>query len=216
MSIAHSRQRYIPAAGYHWLLPGYDALAKLMGVERTRSALLEDAELQPSQRVLDVGCGTGTLAVLIKRAHPDVEVVGIDPDPGALTRAGRKASRAAASIRLDQGTAGALPYEDGAFDRVVSSFLFHHLPADEKARMLREVRRVLAPGGRFAMVDFAGPGAPGGLLARALQSHPLLRDNRERRILALMSEAGLRDARLTRRRPLRVGAAAFYGARRDD
>jgi len=157
----------------------YDPLTKVLGVDRARKALLEQARLQPPQRVLDIGCGTGTLAVVIKRAHPEVEVVGLDPDPNALARARRKASLAGASIQLDEGMAGALPYPDAAFDRVFSSFMFHHLQGDKKSHMLREVRRVLAPRGRFEMVDFAGPDVPGGFMTRALHSHQLLRDNAE-------------------------------------
>jgi ubiquinone/menaquinone biosynthesis C-methylase UbiE len=216
MTIAQSNQDYIPAAGHHWSLPLYDPLTKVMGVDQVRKVLLEQARLQPSHRVLDLGCGTGTFAVLIKRSHPQVDVTGLDPDPDALGRARRKASRAGTSVQFDQGMAGALPYPADAFDYVFSSFTFHHLQGDEKPKMLREVRRVLAPGGRLEMVDFAGPDAPGGFVARLLQSHHLLRDNSEQRIVELMSQAGLRHARCTGRRGLLIGAAAYYEASRGD
>lgn len=216
MTITHTHRHYIPAAGHHWTLPLYDPMTKLMGVDRVRKVLLARAGLQPAERVLDLGCGTGTLAVLIKRAHPQVEVVGLDPDPGALARARRKASGARTSIQFDVGMAGALPYRDGAFDVVFSSFMFHHLPGDEKPKMLREVCRVLAPGGRFEMVDFSGPDRSGGLVARLLQSHRLLRDNSEQRILELMTEAGLDQARCTGRRALLIGTAAYYEASRHE
>jgi ubiquinone/menaquinone biosynthesis C-methylase UbiE len=208
---------YIPAAGQHWALPIYDLLTKLMGVDRVRDVLLEQAGLRPSQRVLDIGCGTGTFAVLVKRVHPDVEVVAIDPDPGALARARRKASRARTSIQFDEGVAGALPYDDGVFDFVFSSFMFHHLQGDQKLHMFREARRVLARGGRFEMVDFAGPDAPGGFVTRRLlQSHQLLSDNAEQRVLALMNDAGLLQPRCTERRRLLIGTAAFYQAFRHE
>lgn len=216
MSVAQTQHDYIPAAGHHWSLPLYDPLTKVMGVDRVRKALLEQAQLQPSHRVLDIGCGTGTFAVLLKRSNPQVDVIALDPDPDALDRARGKASRAGCSIRFDQGMAGALPYPDGAFDRVFSSFVFHHLLGDEKAKLLREVHRVLAPAGRFQMVDFAGPDAPGGFVGRFLHSHRLLRDNTEQRIVTLMSEAGLRDVRSTGRRRLLVGTAVYYQALRED
>jgi SAM-dependent methyltransferase len=77
-------RRSLPAAaGHDALLPFYDPFAKFIGIDRTRRALLEQAELRPGHRVLDVGCGTGSLVVLIKRRHPEVEVVGLDPDPQA-------------------------------------------------------------------------------------------------------------------------------------
>ena len=214
MSIAQSHEGYIPAAGHHWSLPLYDPLTALIGVDRVRRALLEHAGLSVPQRVLDIGCGTGTLAVLIKRTHPRVEVTGIDPDPKALARARRKAERAGASIRLDTGMADALPYPDAAFDRVCSSFMFHHLRGDEKSDMLREVRRVLAPGGRLELVDFAGPEAQGGFLKRLLHAHELLKDNAENRVLTRMRDAGLLEPRCIGRRSLVVGEVNYYQASR--
>ena len=89
-----SSRTYLPAAGHDWSLPLYDPIVKLLGGDAARKALLEQAALRPGQRVLDVGCGTGTLATLIKQLYPDVEVVGLDPDPKALARARRKAARA--------------------------------------------------------------------------------------------------------------------------
>ena len=88
-----SSRTYLPAAGHDWSLPLYDPIVKLLGGDASRRALLYQAALRPGQRVLDVGCGTGTLATLVKRLHPDVEVVGLDPDPKALARARRKAAR---------------------------------------------------------------------------------------------------------------------------
>src|SRR6266849_8894036 len=97
-----STRTYLPAAGHDWSLPLYDPIVKLLGGDKIRRVLLDQASLQPGQRVLDIGCGTGTLAILSKRLHPDVEVVGIDPDPKALARARRKAAKAAVSIQFDQ------------------------------------------------------------------------------------------------------------------
>jgi 16S rRNA A1518/A1519 N6-dimethyltransferase RsmA/KsgA/DIM1 with predicted DNA glycosylase/AP lyase activity len=67
-----SRRDFLPAAGRDWLLPFYDPFVWLVGGERARRALLDQAAIGPTHRVLDIGCGTGTLAVLIKRLHPDV------------------------------------------------------------------------------------------------------------------------------------------------
>jgi len=141
------RRPYIPAAGLDWALPLYDPMVKLFGGDRARKALLDQAAIQTGHRVLDIGCGTGVLVTLIKRLHSDVDVVGLDPDPKALIRARRKAERAAVQIQLDQGYSDELPYPDASFDRVLSSFMLHHLQADEKESTLREVRRVLKPGG---------------------------------------------------------------------
>src|SRR5262245_9287922 len=161
------RRTYLPAAGHDWFLPLYDPVVKLLGADRARRALLDHAALRPSHRVLDIGCGTGSLLILLKHLHPDVDVVGLDPDPKALARARRKAQRAAVAIQFDQGFADALAYPEGSFDRVFSSFMFHHLQPDEKVQTLREVRRVLRPGGSLHLLDFGGPDASsGGFVAR--------------------------------------------------
>src|SRR5258705_9825049 len=100
VEMAESARNYLPAAGKDLFLPFYDPLVKLLGGDKARRALLDQAALRPGQRVLDVGCGTGTLAILVKRLHPDVEVVGVDPDPKALVRAKRKAAREGVAIKF--------------------------------------------------------------------------------------------------------------------
>src|SRR5918994_1732899 len=81
------QKTYLPAAGHDWMLPLYDPLVKLLGGDRARRALLDQALIRPGHRILDIGCGTGTLVVLLKCLHPGVEGIGLDPDPKALARA---------------------------------------------------------------------------------------------------------------------------------
>ena len=187
-----THRTFLPAASYDWLLPLYDPFSKLLGSDRARQKLVDGAALAPGQRILDVGCGTGTLLVFIKETHPAVAVAGADPDPKALARARHKAERARLDVQLDQAFGDALPYADASFDRVLSSLMFHHLEVNEKAKTLREVRRVLRPGGSFHLLDFGGAeSAHGGWLTRFFHSSHQLRDNSEERIIALMREAGL-------------------------
>jgi len=108
-----------------------------------RDRLLDQAHIRSGHRVLDVGCGTGSLTIQLKRLNPETDIVGLDPDPKALALARRKAARAAVSIQLDQGFGDELPYPDGSFDRVLSSLMFHHVPTDEKGKTLRAVRASL-------------------------------------------------------------------------
>ena len=190
--MSHAHQVYLPAAGRDFLLPLYDPLVKLLGADRARKKLFDQAGVQPQHRVLDIGCGTGTFAVAIKGWLPNADVVGLDPDPKALARGRRKADRAGVSIRFDEGFANALPYPDASFDRVFSSLMFHHLPPDAKLPTLREVRRVLKPGGSLHLLDFEQEGAHShNPLARWLHSSKRLQDNSGERILNWMGEAGL-------------------------
>ena len=207
-------RHFLPAAGSDLFLPLYDPINRLVGTDRARRALIDQARLAPGQRVLDVGCGTGTLAVQMVRAFPGIALTGLDPDPKALARARRKAEGAGVTIRWDQGFADGLPYPDASFDRVFSSMMFHHLQTGDKEKMLREVHRVLSPQGTFHLMDAAGREGSPGLLERLLHAHARLKDNSEGRILEWMRRAGLREpAKVAGGRILFVRVAYFAAGR---
>jgi ubiquinone/menaquinone biosynthesis C-methylase UbiE len=213
--MSHVSRAFLPAAGLDFLLPLYDPMVKLLGADRARKKLFDQASVQPHHRVLDVGCGTGTFAVAIKGWLPSVEVVGLDPDPKALARSRRKAEHAGVSISFDEGFANALPYSDGSFDRVFSSLMFHHLPQDAKLATMREVRRVLKPGGLLHLLDFEqeGPGTHNPL-ARWLHSSERMQGNTREQILGWMGEAGLAEPRVVDSdRPI-FGRIVYFVARR--
>lgn len=208
-----SSRTYLPAAGHDLLLPLYDPIVKLLGGDAARRTLIDKAGLRPGQHVLEIGCGTGMLLMGIKRLHPEVEVVGLDPDPKALDRARRKATRAGVVIKLDQGFADELAYAEASFDRVFSSFMFHHLAADTKGKTLAAVRRVLKSGGEFYMTDFEGPeDGKRGLLTCLFHSSERLKDNSEGKVLSLMRQAGFVDPKKIGRRAMLLGHVAFYRA----
>ncbi len=153
-------ERYVPAAGRAAFTRLYDpvmALTMREGVWRGR--LVSDVLAGRPESVLDVGCGTGTLAVALAAAAPDIRVVGIDGDPDVLARARAKAGPGA-SIEWVEGLGDALPFPDAAFDRVVSSLVFHHLVPAVKRAVLAEALRVLRPGGRLHIADWGRPQDP--------------------------------------------------------
>lgn len=149
---------YIPALDYDWLTPAYDALIRVTMPERAfKRRVIEQAHIGAGHTVLDLGCGTATLAIMAKRAHPDATVIGLDGDPKILAIAARKVTRAGVDVSLREGMAFALPFPDGSFDRVLSSLVFHHLTSDDKHRTLAECHRVLRPGGGLHIADWGKP-----------------------------------------------------------
>jgi ubiquinone/menaquinone biosynthesis C-methylase UbiE len=204
---------FVPAAGHDWCLPLYDPVQKLLGADAVRREMLERAGLAPGQRVLEIGCGTGSLLLQLAAAQPQLEIIGLDPDPKALARARRKCARRGLAVQLDRGFSDALPYPEAHFDRVFSSFMFHHLAAQVKRATLAEVRRVLRPGAALHLLDFGGPaGHSGGWLARRLHAAEHLRDNFEGRIGALLGEAGFESPEEVGHRATWFGRVAHYRA----
>lgn len=128
-----------------------------------KRTLLHLAGVRRNHRVLDLGCGTGTLLVMCSRMHPDAQLVGIDLDPAVLQRARRKLRLAGSQARLELGSATDLPFSGGSFDRVVSTLVIHHLDKEEKRRAFSEIFRVLRSGGELHLADF---GPPRGFLTR--------------------------------------------------
>ncbi|HUG86243.1 MAG TPA: class I SAM-dependent methyltransferase [Euzebya sp.] len=205
---------FVPGMGKTWLLPFYDTLTRIMGVTGLHRRLVGQAAPQSGDRVLEIGCGTGNLTVLVARLHPDTEVVGLDPDEAALRRAQRKSSRRGLVTTWDRGFAQDLPYPDGSFDLVLSSLMLHHLDDEQQQQALREVRRVLVPGGTLHLMDFGGAEVEAdGLLARVTHRHPRLEGNFGDGILSRLAEAGLVEPTEVSHVVRRVmGRIAFYRA----
>ncbi len=146
----------------NWQAPFYDIGCAILGLGRKfREKTLGYAGLNPGKRVLDVGCGTGVLTRLAAAAvGPSGEVIGIDPSVRMIAIARKKAARLKNGADFRLGIIEQLSFETGYFDVVLSSLMLHHLPPELKRAGLREVYRVLKPGGRLLVVDLDRPGHP--------------------------------------------------------
>lgn len=209
--------RFVPALKYRWLTPYYDLVMRLTTRERTfKAALIDQAGITAGQRVLDLACGTGTLAVWLKLRGADTEVHGIDGDAEILRLAVSKARRSGADVTFSNALSNALPYPDAYFDRVLSSLFFHHLHASDKDATATEVLRVIKPGGELHVADW-GKAANFGMRllfvpVQLLDGFRNTSDNVHGRLPAVFAQAGFENIEQTKAFSTVFGTLALYRA----
>jgi ubiquinone/menaquinone biosynthesis C-methylase UbiE len=188
-----TEQRYVPAAGFRALTRFYDpilALTSREGAFRSRLLAAVTARLPAGGRVLDVGCGTGSFALLLAAERPDVSILGLDGDPEALAIAAGKAP----SIEFRQALADATGEPAGSADAVTMSLVLHHLAPAGKAAALDEARRVLKPGGTLHVADWGRPQDPAMRVAFTLlqlvDGFATTRDHAAGRLPSIIESAG--------------------------
>jgi ubiquinone/menaquinone biosynthesis C-methylase UbiE len=206
-----------PALAYGWLTRFYDPVVRWTTRERTfKSRLLAQAEIRAGHRVLDVGCGTGTLALAVKRACPGAVVTGLDADRTVLARAARKMVDAGVPVTLVEGRADSMPFGDGAFERAISSLFFHHLDRAAKQRAFREIHRLLVPGGELHVADWGRPAnavmSAAFLSVQFLDGFATTADHRHGLLPTFMQEAGFREVEATRHVNTPCGTLSLYRA----
>lgn len=211
------KKRYVPALGYDCLTKLYDPLVALTTRERKfKQRLIRQAGIQKGHRVLDLACGTGTLAVWVKLQEPEAYVSGIDGSQKILAMAERKAAKYGVGIRFEQGFSTCLPFKNDSFDCVLSSLSFHHLSHEDKVMTIREILRILRPGGEFHVADW---GKPQNFLMRAsfylvqfLDGFENTRDNVLGLLPQLFTEGGFCNVQLKEEMKTIFGTMALYSA----
>ena len=164
------------------------------------------AGIQPGEHVLDVGCGTGTLALeVVRRAGRAGRVTGIDPSSEQIARARSKAARHNVPVDFQIGVIEHLPFPDQTFEVVLSTLMMHHVPAPLKRQGLAEIARVLKPGGRLIIADFKPKKERQGQAARFHAGGSSMQD-----LAAMISDAGFEQLEMEEMLPLRF--SAFPGA----
>lgn len=186
-----SQQAYIPSLTFRRLTPLYDTVLGRLFPEAEIKRQVVARIAAPEQSVLDLGCGTGTLVIMLRQAQPSGFIAGIDIDDEMLVRAKNKAEGAGTVVAIMQGNAIMLPLADNNFDTAVSSLVLHHLKGGQKVAAMRDVYRVLRPGGRFYIADFGPPNTVGTrLVSRLTRRLEEAGDNIAGFIPHFMAEAG--------------------------
>ena len=161
-----SRTKYIPALRFKWLTPLYDFfLGFTMPEKKIKLALIEAADISTRMKVLDFGCGTATLTIMIKESQPEANVAGIDVDVQILQKAIKKTEQKGLDIFLIDYDGVQFPFQDEVFNRTLSCLVFHHLDVEAKQKMLAEIFRILNKNGQLHIADF---GRSNSLLQRTL------------------------------------------------
>lgn len=185
--------QYIPALGYSGLTPIYDLVLRIATRERAwRRRLLEQLRPLNGEAILDVGCGTGTFAILCKRQAPRARVVGLDPDRQVLAIAAEKARRAGLEVEWVHGYAHDAARYDGQFDKAVSSLLFHQVHSEDKRIGIEAMFSAVRFGGEIHIADYCRQ--PDGLMRKlfrivqSLDGYETTQPNAEGAVERLLSE----------------------------
>ena len=150
-----SEMAFSPALGRTGLNRAYDLAIRLLTRERTwRTALLDQVGPRDGDSIIDVGCGTGSFAIMLKRAAPQARIVGLDPDPDILAIAAAKAVAAGVEIEWRQGFAREAADQAERFDKAVSSLMFHQVPIGEKRAGTSAMFEAVRPGGTIHVADY--------------------------------------------------------------
>jgi ubiquinone/menaquinone biosynthesis C-methylase UbiE len=214
-----SEREFMPALRFGSLTRLFDPVIAIYGREAVfKRRVLRHATLGAGERVLDLGCGTGTLALMAAERTPGIEIEGLDADPEVLASARAKAERVGMPTSFSQGFSTDLPYPNGSFDVVLSTLFFHHLTDADKKTTSSEVARVLKPAGRLVVGDIGRPQDPLMRVAAAatvqlLDGRATTRLNVDGRLPDVLGRAGLRDVAVVDRMRTPIGTLEVVAAR---
>ena len=211
----NKQSNYIPALKYNWLTQFYDGLLTTFLREKTfKSKLIESVRQSNPKHILDIGCGTATLSLMLESTFPEACVTGLDGDEKILAIAKHKGQEVQSKIRFVHAMSYAIPVSAGLFDVVTSSLMLHHLNAGDKTKTLREAYRVLQPNGTIAIADW---GKPSNFIMRGvfylvqlLDGFETTTDNVKGKIPDYLTRAGFREVNEIEKIDTILGTISIY------
>lgn len=207
---------FIPALRYHFLTPIYDNFIRfILPEKRLKNDLIRLAKISEAEaKLLDFGCGTGTLLLLIENKFRKIDSVGIDIDDKMLSVAKRKLQHTNSQLLNYNGSN--LPFLDDSFDVVLSSWVFHHFTRNQKFEAFSEIKRILKPGKSFYIADW---GKPSNVLMRVLffflqlvDNFKTTKDNVDGKLPELLEKTGFENVKEIGYENTILGTLCFYSA----
>lgn len=209
-------REHTPPLGHALLTPLYDSAIALLTRERKwRCAFVQDIAPQGDEKIIDIGNGTGSLAVAIHDVSPQTAYVGIDPDDDAVKRARAKTAQAGSTAKFEVGhfSADKMQLEEPP-DKIISSLVLHQVPLVEKRRIIGEIFKALKPGGSVHIADY---GLQTGMqrrlfrmMVQALDGVEDTQPNADGILPILLQETGLYDVSEVARVPTLTGTISLY------
>ena len=217
--MSETQKQFVPALGQNWLTPLYDSAIALTTREgRWRKLLLKAVDPQPEDVILDIGCGTASFAIQLKRTCPQARIIGLDPDPAVLAIAKRKVNQAGADIEFFEAMGDAPPnaVSQAGVTKVVSSLVLHQVPLSGKRAIIGKAYDLLPSGGRLHIADFGEQRTPlmrllFGVIQR-LDGYELTQPNADGILPEIMRDCGFSPVEETNVVSTFVGSISLYRA----
>lgn len=185
--------KYIPPISFNVLTPVYDFFCDISGLgKKFKKKVLNSVKLEDSLKVVDIGCGTGVFLKIAKEKYPNTQFIGIDPDKKALAIA-RKRLTHYTDIELRESFAESLPLANKSIDVCFSTLAFHHMPNETKNKAIKEIYRILKPGGTVIIADFGKAEGISFRLLHILSKIEHLGGNLKGLLLQYLEEAGFEE-----------------------
>lgn len=207
------KEKFIPALDFHFLTKLFDSFIALTTPEkRIKEDLIDFMNIKEEDKIIDFGCGTGTLLIMGKRKYPKAHFEGIDIDPKILAIAKSKIEKQKIDISLVEYDGGKLPQDNNSINKAMTSLMMHHLSTDKKMKAMQEIFRILTIGGTLHIADFGKQKNPVFILIGniAAKFEPEVESNFKGLLPELMTNAGFKNVQTLKTYNTKLGTICIY------
>jgi ubiquinone/menaquinone biosynthesis C-methylase UbiE len=213
------KEKFIPALDFPFLTQLFDSFISFTIPEkRIKEDLIDLMNIREKDKIMDFGCGTGTLLILGKERNSKAYFEGIDIDPKILAIAKSKIEKQKTDVSLVEYDGGKLPQVDRSINKAMTSLMMHHLSTDKKLKAMQEIYRILVTGGTLHIADFGKQKNPvfvfiGNIAAKF---EPAVEANFKGLLPELMVDAGFKHVQTLKTYNTRIGTICIYSGEKTE